>query len=396
MSEDWPKTVAAVARRPEVQAAFKRIDGMLEEFAAETMAICEVPAPPFQEHARARFVAGLMERYGLSSVHVDEAPNAIGIYPAAGGREGDAVLLAAHIDTVFPEGTDCTVRREGNRLTAPGVSDNSANVAAILAVARLLLEFHFELPREVIFIGDAGEEGLGDLRGMKQAMRDYGGRARYIMPVDGAFGTICHRAVGSRRFRVTAKTGGGHSYGAFGAPSAVHGLGRMIAGIAGIKVPRSPKTTYNVGVIGGGTSVNTIAAGAWMEVDMRSEKAAGLAQLEQEVRAMIDQGAKAEGVGCRIDVVGDRAAGEVPPTAELIQMLSAVYRHFGIEPALTSGSTDSNVPIGMGLQAATISAKTGAHGHTLGDTVDVETMIPGVKALLLAVLVAAGLSAMPA
>jgi acetylornithine deacetylase/succinyl-diaminopimelate desuccinylase-like protein len=390
METDWSKAVAAVAGRPQVLAAFKRIDGMLEEFAAETTAICEVPAPPFKEHSRARFVADLMERYGLTAVGVDDTPNVTGLYPAAGGAKGEAVLLAAHIDTVFPEGTDCTVRRTGNELTAPGVSDNSANVAAILAVARLLREFHFELPREVFFVGTAGEEGLGDLRGMKQAMRDLGSRARFILPVDGAFGLICHRAVGSRRLRVHVATAGGHSYAAFGAPSAIHGLGRMIAGIAGVKVPKSPKTTFNVGVIGGGTSVNTIAARAWMEVDMRSESTEELAKVEAAVRGMIDAGAKAETVEYSIDVVGDRAAGQIPATSEVVRMLSAVYRHLGIEPALRSGSTDANVPIGMGLQAATISAKSGSDGHTVRDSVDLESMIPGVKSLLTIVLVAAG------
>jgi len=387
---DWQRRVNEVAARPEVQAVFRQIDGMLEEIAQLTTRISEVPAPPFKEHQRAEFVAGIMEQYGLSEVHVDKAPNPIGVYPAAGGAKGQAVMLAAHIDTVFPEETDCNVRRVGNDLVGPGVSDNSANVAAILLVAKLLREHGFELPREVIFVGTAGEEGLGDLRGMKQAMADYRDRATTIIPIDGGYGTICHRAVGSRRFRVRVSTEGGHSYGAFGIPSAIHGLGRMIAGIAGIKVPASPKTTYNVGIIQGGTSVNTIAAKAWMEVDMRSESAAELAKLENEVRQLIDAGARAEGVEYQIEVVGDRAAGECPADAALIQMLQAVFRHMGVEPALRSGSTDSNVPIGMGLEAATISAKTGANSHTINDTVHLDSMIPGLKALLLAVLVAAG------
>ncbi|MDP2873546.1 MAG: M20/M25/M40 family metallo-hydrolase [Bacillota bacterium] len=387
---NWNEIVDKVAGRPEVQAAFRRIDGMLEEFAAETTAICEVPAPPFKEHARAEFVADLMRRYGLGEVHVDEAPNPIGVFPAAGGAKGNAVMLAAHIDTVFPEGTDCTVRREGNTLIAPGVSDNSANVAAILAVARLLREFHFELPREVVFVGTAGEEGLGDLRGMKVAMRALKDRVARILPVDGGFGTICHRAVGSRRLKVTAHTVGGHSYGDFGRPSAIHGLGRMIAGIAVLTVPKSPKTTFNVGVISGGTSVNTIAPKAWMQVDMRSESAAELAKLEENVRAAIGAGAEAEGTEYTIEVVGDRAAGQTPAEADLIKLLTAVFEQMGITPVLRSGSTDSNVPIGMGLEAATISAKNGTGGHTVNDAVYVESMIPGVKTLLLTVLVAAG------
>lgn len=386
----WQDRVAKVAARPEVQAVFARVDGMLPEMAELTTRICEVPGPPFGEQERAEFVAELMREIGLSEVHIDQAPNPIGVYPAAAGQKGNAIMLAAHIDTVFPKDTDCTVRREGSNLIAPGVSDNSANVAAMLLVAKLLRESGFELPREVILVGTAGEEGLGDLRGMKQAMADYRDRATTIIPVDGAYGTICHMAVGSRRFRVHVSTTGGHSYGAFGLPSAIHGVGRMIAGIADIEVPAQPKTTYNVGVISGGTSVNTIAAKAWMEVDMRSESASELAKLEAKVRELIDAAARAEGVEYQIDVVGDRAAGVCPADSDLVQMLQAVFRQMGVEPVLRSGSTDANVPIGMGIEAATISAKTGAHAHTLNDTVHLDSMLPGVKMLLLAVLVASG------
>lgn len=387
---DYKERVAAVLARPEVQGAFSAIDGMLEEAADLTTRICEVPAPPFAEMDRAELVAQLMREYGLQEVHVDAAPNAVGVYPSVTGDKGHAVMLAAHIDTVFPEGTDCTVVRHGLKLTAPGVSDNSANVAAILLVARLLKEHGFLLPREVIFVGTAGEEGLGDLRGMKQAMRDLASRAATILPVDGAYGTICHRAVGSRRFKVTTTTAGGHSYGAFGIPSAIHGLGRMIDKIAQIEVPAQPKTTFNVGVIGGGTSVNTIAASAWMQIDMRSESAGELARLEDTVRAAVAAGAKEEGVDFEMELLGDRAAGATPADAPLVQMLQAVYRAMGVEPLLRSGSTDANVPIGMGIPAATISAKTGEAGHTIRDTVHLDSMIPGIKSLLLTVLVAAG------
>jgi acetylornithine deacetylase/succinyl-diaminopimelate desuccinylase-like protein len=385
---DWQARVSKIAASPEVCAAYLRIDGMLEEIAALTTEIAEVPAPPFQEHERAQCVARLMRDVGLAEVHVDQAPNPIGVYPAAGGAKGQAVMLAAHIDTVFPPETDCTVRREGNNLIGPGVSDNSANVAALILLAKLLREGGFALPREVIFVGTAGEEGLGDLRGMKQAMADLGKRATTIIPIDGGYGTICHRAVGSRRFRVHVSTEGGHSWGAFGVPSAIHALGRMIAGIAAIEVPAAPKTTFNVGLVGGGTSVNTIAAKAWMEVDMRSESASELAKVEARVRELIEAGAA--GVHYRIDVVGDRAAGECPADADLIKMLQAVYRQLGVEPKLRSGSTDANVPIGMGLPAATISAKAGANGHTINDTVHLDSMIPGLKSLLLATLAAAG------
>ena len=386
----WQEKVSETVQHPEVQAVFKRIDSMMEEIASLTTRISEVAAPSFRERNRAELVAQLMRDAGLSSVHIDAATSAIGVYPAADGHEGHAVALAAHIDTVFPDATDVSVRRDGNWLIGPGVGDNSANVAAILLLGKLLNEFGFKLEREVIILGTAGMEGLGDLRGMKQFMRDYRDRVKTVIPVDGVLGSIVHKAVGSRRFRVHTKGTGGHSFAVFGVPSAVHGLGRMIAAIADIQVPAEPKTTYNVGVIGGGTSINTIANSAWMEIDMRSESTEELAKLEAEVRGAIDTAAAATGIEYDIAVVGDRPCGEWPAESDLVQMLQAVYRSFDIEPRLRAGSNDANVPISLGYEAATISAKVGEGGHTMNDSVHLNSMIPGLKTLFLAVIMAAG------
>lgn len=386
----WQERVSQVTQHPEVQAVFKRIDSMIEEVSSLTTRISEVPAPSFRERNRAELVAQLMRDAGLSAVHIDAATSAIGVYQAADGQEGNAVALAAHIDTVFPEGTDVSVRRDGNWLIGPGVGDNSANVAAILLVGKLLNEFGFKLGREVIIVGTAGMEGLGDLRGMKQFMRDYRDRVKTVIPVDGVLGSIVHNAVGSRRFRVHTKGTGGHSFAVFGVPSAIHVLGRMIAAIADIPVPAEPKTTYNVGVIGGGTSINTIASSAWMEIDMRSESAEELAKLEVQVREAIDTAASAGGIEYDIAVVGDRPCGECPAESDLVQMLQAVYRSFDIEPRLRAGSNDANVPISLGYEAATISTKVGEGGHTMNDSVHLNSMIPGLKTLFLAVIMAAG------
>jgi len=384
--------VQALLALPEVRAAMQRIDSMIEAVVADTIRITEVEAPPFMEDERAALVAEMMRSIGLDGVHVDAAKNAVGILPAAGehARQGEALLLAAHIDTVFPAGTDVKVRREGDILRAPGAGDNSSSVAAMLGVARLLLEGGFELPREVIFSGDAGEEGLGDLSGMKALMKTYGQRVRHVLPVDGGVGAVIHAGVGSRRLRVTTHSPGGHSYGAFGVPSAIHALGRMIAGIADIEVPKRPKTTYTVGVIGGGTSVNTIAGEAHMLVDMRSESADELARLEHKVRRAIDDGAKRGEVTYDIEVVGDRPAGSIPLESELPQMILAVNRALGIASYAEASSTDANVPLGMGIPAVTIGIKSGGDAHRATDYVEISSFAPGMKAVLLSILMAVG------
>jgi acetylornithine deacetylase/succinyl-diaminopimelate desuccinylase-like protein len=390
LAGELDKRVQALLARLEVRAAMARMEALLDDVIADTVKITEVEAPPFMEERRAELVAGMMRQYGLDRVHVDGAKNAVGFLPAADGRQDEAVILAAHIDTVFPAGTDVRVKREPNILRAPGAGDNSSSVAALLNVARVLREMGFQLPREVIIAGDAGEEGLGDLSGMKALMKAYGGRVRYALPVDGGIGAVVHAGVGSRRLRVTTHTPGGHSYGAFGVPSAIHGLGRMIAGIADIEVPKQPKTTYTVGVIGGGTSVNTIAAEAYMLVDMRSESAAELTRLETKVRRIIEEGAKRGDCAFDIEVVGDRPAGSIPIESELPQMVMAVNRALGVPSYAEASSTDANVPLGMGIPAVTIGIKRGGDAHRLTDYVETGSFVVGMKIVLLNILLAVG------
>ena len=389
-SAAWDKKVRQLLTLPEVSAALARFDAILEEVAAEIKAISEVPAPPFHESERARFVAEKMKSVGLTDVHVDEAPNPIGIYPAADGSQGEALLLAAHIDTVFPPETDVTVTRSGAIMQGAGVGDNASNVGAILAVARVLREQGFKLPREVIFVGTAGEEGLGDLRGMKQAMKTYKDRVRWCLPVDGSLGGVTHGAVGSRRYDIVVHGPGGHSYGAFGAPSAIHALGRMIAAISDVQVPEHPRTTYNVGVIKGGTSVNTIAPEAAMLLDMRSESADELERLEAEVVRRIDSVAKLSKVTYDMKLVGDRPAGALSVEHDLPQMVMAAGRSLGIECHPHASSTDSNVPIGMGIPSVTMGTSHKGNSHRVDDWFDIPSLATGMKHLLLCVLLGTG------
>lgn len=389
-SAAWDSKVQKTLALSEVQRALAKFDAILEQVATDIKAISEVPAPPFHEGERARVVAEKMKAAGLTDVYVDEAPNPIGVYPAADGKKGEALLLAAHIDTVFPPGTDVTVVREGHTMRGAGVGDNASNVGAMLAVARVLKEEGFQLPREVIFVGTAGEEGLGDLRGMKQAMKTYRDRVRWCLPVDGSLGGVTHAAVGSRRYDIVVHGPGGHSYGAFGKPSAIHALGRMIAAIADIQVPERPRTTYNVGTITGGTSVNTIAPEASMLLDIRSESAEELARLEAEVVRRIDSVAKLSKVTYEMKLLGDRAAGVLPVEHDLPQMVMAAGRALGIEPHPHASSTDSNVPIGMGIPSVTVGTSHKGNSHRVDDWFDVPSLATGMKHLLLCVLLGTG------
>jgi len=388
IANTYDAAVRHLLELPEVKRAFVKLEASVEQVVADTIRITEVEAPPFKEDARAELVAGMMRQAGLADVHVDAAKNAVGTIK--GSEDGKAVILAAHIDTVFPAGTDVKVKQEGNILRAPGCGDNSSSVAALLSVARVLINEGFALPRKVIIAGDAGEEGLGDLSGMKALMKTYGKEIEYALPVDGGIGAVIHAGVGSRRLKVTTHSPGGHSYGAFGVPSAIHGLGRMIAMIADVEVPQKPKTTYTVGVIGGGTSVNTIAGAAWMLIDMRSESAAELAKLEAKVRECIATGAQRGDVTFDIEVVGDRPAGSIPIESELPQMVLAVNRALGIESYAEASSTDANVPLGMGIQAVTIGVKRGGDAHRLTDYAEIDSFVPGMKSVLLSILMATG------
>lgn len=274
----------------------------LEDMVQENITVCEVAAPPFQEHERAEYVAKRWRELGLTDVFIDETPN---VYAHIRGQnDGPTILVAAHLDTVFPPETDVRVRREGHELHAPGIRDNSTAVAALIQLVAGLRNLDLNFNGNLILIGTAGEEGLGDLRGMKAAMARYGEEVDMVVAVDGNLGSVIHEGIASRRLKVIVTTGGGHSWGDFGVPSAIHALGRMIADISHLEVPKQPRTTYNVGVISGGTSINTIAQQAEMFIDMRSTCSHSLAQLEKQVREILHR--HAQGVKVEIEVVGDR------------------------------------------------------------------------------------------
>ncbi|MEP6539654.1 MAG: M20/M25/M40 family metallo-hydrolase [Bryobacteraceae bacterium] len=359
--------------------------------------LCEIPAPPFHEEKRGLELKRLFEELHLQNVRIDKAGNVIGVRP--GKSVHPNLIFSAHLDTVFPEGTNVKVTRSGDVMRGPGISDNCRGLAVMLSVIRSLNEAHLETPGTITFVADVGEEGLGDLRGMKSLFFDsLKGQIDKFVSVDGTGLGITHIGVGSNRYKVTFKGPGGHSYGAFGMANPIHAMGRAIAKIDAFQVPAEPKTTFNVGRVGGGTSVNAIPFEAWMEVDMRSADAASLKELDTKFQAAVQQAVEEENarwngrgpVTGSAELVGMRPAGQTAKDSAIVQTAIAVSKAMQIEEVLREGSTDSNVPMNMGIPAVTISGGgVGAGAHSLSESFDAKDSWRGTqRALLLAVSLA--------
>ena len=348
-----------------------------------TMQICAIPAPTGQELERGRFVAGLLHDIGYPA-EIDEIGN---VYARRGTRGGPVLMLVAHTDTVFPAGVPITVSQEPGRLRGPGIGDNSLGVAAVVGALKALDDLRAETEHDILAVATVGEEGLGNLRGVREAVRRYQDQLAGVIAVEGHnVGRITHGAVGSVRWKVTVRGPGGHSWGAFGKPSAIHGLGRIIAAIDELEVSSSPKTTYNVGVIEGGTSVNTIAASASAVIDMRSVDSVALRHLVDRI-GNIATSAAGDGLGVDIEVLGERPAGEIPIEHPFVQRSGDVLSALGMEPIFEASSTDANIPISLGIPAVCVGISRGTGGHTVNETIDVEPIATGLAQL---VLLAAG------
>jgi acetylornithine deacetylase/succinyl-diaminopimelate desuccinylase-like protein len=327
----------------------------------QQQSICEIPAPPFKETARGAEYKRRLEALGLT-VRIDSIGNVIAERKGTGN--GPTVMIAGHLDTVFPEGTDVKVKREGTLMRAPGIGDDCRGLAVVLAVARAFQMEKVPTTGTVIFVGNVGEEGPGNLRGVRHLFtREYQGKIDYFISVDGTGLGLTSRAVGSNRYRVTYQGPGGHSYGAFGMPNPIHALGRAIAGISDIQVPTSPKATFNVGIIEGGTSVNTISPSGVMDVDLRSESKQALADLDTKFHAAVRDALAAENarwpssrvkVSVKVDTIGIRPAGALPDTAFIVRTALATGKTLGFTAPISASSTDANLPMSLGIQAVTI------------------------------------------
>jgi tripeptide aminopeptidase len=380
------------------------IDRDHDRLVSEIIAITQIPAPPFQEDKRAAAFLEMLKQHGLSDVERDKEGNVMGVRRGTGG--GPLVAVVAHVDTVFPEGTDVRVRREGTRLFAPGVGDNSRAVAVLLAVIRALDAAKIRTASDILFVGNVGEEGRGDLRGVKYLLQQgrYKDRIKQFIAVDGSGpgGDIVTGAVGSRRYEVTFNGPGGHSYSAFGLVNPAFAMASAIQKFSNTRVPASPKTTFNIGTVSGGTSVNSIPKSVSMEVDMRSESPVELEKLEASFLLVVKEAVAAENrarstaegeIKADVKLIGARPSGRTPPNARLVRLAVASATAAGLKPELSFSSTDANLPISLGIPAIRLnSGGTGDRYHSLEEWIDVEkTMsVQGIRVLMATLIAIAG------
>jgi tripeptide aminopeptidase len=387
-----------------------RVNRVLESLRASVAAttedqiqITEVPAPPFHEGARAAHMRKLLTAAGLRA-ELDPAGNVVAEYP---GSSMDVVMLVAHLDTVFPAGTNLSVKREGGRLLGPGISDNGTGLAALVAIARAFRETRPPTKCTVLFVADVGEEGEGNLRGIRALVETYKKRLKYVIALDGSSTEyVTTAALASKRVEITVTGPGGHSWSDFGAPNPIHALGRAIAHFVTTRAPESPRTSFNIGEIEGGTSVNSIPERAAMKVDLRSESEAELAQLEAALREAVQSGvneemaaARARGMAgsgnnleLKIVVLGVRPAGELPDNSPLLVALAAADTRLGNRSRHERSSTDANIPLSLGIPAISLGAGGKSGGaHTLAEWYDPAGRELGLQRVALTLLGVTGM-----
>ncbi|MDT7806468.1 MAG: hypothetical protein QOJ70_281 [Acidobacteriota bacterium] len=382
--------------------------GLFEERAREIdeehAALCAIPSPPFGERERAEFLRAKLIECGLVGASLDAEGNCVAF--RRGRVERPLLILSAHLDTVFPAGTDCRVRREpSGRMRAPGIADDGCGLAALVALARVLEECGIETQGSLLFVGTVGEEGEGDLRGVRHLLTasEWAGRADAFISVDGpGMERITNAALASRRYRVTCRGAGGHSWGDFGVPNPVHALGRAVTRLASYPAPQRPRTTFNVGRIEGGSGVNVIPREAVMDVDLRSESAVELGRLDAFFRRAAREAAEDETAARRagtppleleVKLIGDRPGGATSPEQTLVRLAVEATHALGSRPYLDCSSTDSNIAISRGLPAVTIGAGgTSGNTHTLDEWYDPCGRDLGLKRALLVALAVVGLA----
>ncbi|HEU0115299.1 MAG TPA: M20/M25/M40 family metallo-hydrolase, partial [Thermomicrobiales bacterium] len=350
---------------------------------AMTARIAAVAAPTGDEGDRARFVAAALDEAGLPAA-IDDIHDVVARLPGR-GEDAPPLLLAAHLDTVFVRETALPIRCEGSRMFGPGIGDNSVGVASVLAMPAILRAAGETPATDVLLTGNVGEEGLGNLRGIRAVLDAHPGVGAVVAVEGHNLGRVTHVAVGSRRYRIEATGPGGHSWGDWGRPSALHALARLINDLDGIPLPRVPKTTLNVGVIEGGISVNSIAPSASCLLDLRSVDESTLARLAERVERLVashDRG----GVTMRAALLGERPAGVVPLASPIVRRAAAILAALGIEASFDASSTDANVPIGRGVPAICVGLTTGGNVHREDEYIDTDPLVAGLTQLALLTL----------
>lgn len=343
--------------------------------------IQQIPAPTFDEAQRADLVRRLFEAECLAEVQTDRVGN---VYARLEGASPAArpLVVSAHLDTVFPLGSDLQVTRRQDRILGPGIGDNSLGVAGLFGLLWLLRERGLSLPGDLWLVANVCEEGLGDLRGMRAVVERFGPAVQAYIVLEGmALGYIYHRALSVERYRICAQTAGGHSWKDYGQPSAIHELAALVTRLTSLALPGSPRTTLNVGKFAGGTSVNVLAAEAWLELDLRSESAVTLAEITAQVKALVKTATR-PGVKFSVQPISARPAGELPVSHPLVRLAEESLRLQGIHPNLIIGSTDANIPLSRGYPAVCIGLTTGGGAHTAQEFIHTSPLQAGMEQLL--------------
>ena len=380
-----------------VALAFQFFESHAAEFIEEQIRLCSIPAPPYGESERAKYLCRKFIECGLDDAHLDAEGNCVAL--RRGRNLNSLIVVSAHLDTVFPDSTDFTVRREQGKLFAPGIADDGCGLTALIAIVRALQECDIETGGSLLFVGTVGEEGEGNLRGSRHLLNEgeWAGRVDGFISLDGAgVERITHAALGSRRYRLRMQGIGGHSWGDFGAANPVHALGRAIARLAAYPAPTEPRTTFNVGRIDGGSGVNVIPTEATMDVDLRSASAEELRRLDAFFRRTAREAADDENSARRagdppleldVKLIGDRPSGETPVDSLIVQLAVEATRAVGLNPRLDRSSTDSNIAISLGIPAITMGAGgTSGNSHTLDEWYDPRGREIGLLRALLVLL----------
>ena len=351
---------------------------------ADAIALQQIAAPTFAEAARATAVRQRFSALGLADVRIDEAGSVLARLP---GGSAAPLLVSAHLDTVFAADTDLKVSRHGSRICGPGIGDNAVGLAGLLELARVLQSNGLQLPGDLWLAANVGEEGLGDLRGMRQLQVHPGKLISATIVVEGAaYGRVIHRAVGARRYRISAQTAGGHSWNDAGAPSAIHALVDCAQQLLQLQLSSTPRVTLNIGRINGGTSINTIAGHAQLELDLRSEDSALLADVASRAEAIIAAMPRTAGVNLTCEACGNRPTGAIAAQHPLPQLALAALKHAGHAGGqLCASSTDANIPLSLGRPAVCIGLCTGGNAHRPDEFIDTTSLAAGLTQLLLVV-----------
>jgi acetylornithine deacetylase/succinyl-diaminopimelate desuccinylase-like protein len=394
-------SVESVENHPAVQQAADFLGREGEWILQQQIRVTSIPAPPFHEEERALYLEDQFRLLGLANVRRDTIGNVLG--ERVGTNPEHVVLVSAHLDTVFPPDTEIEVRREGDRWIGPGIADNGAGLAAVLALARALGESGLRTKATLLFVANVGEEGEGDLRGMRALFADAAlrRRVRAVVVLDGSSAErLTTKALGSKRFHVTVRGPGGHSWADYGVPNPIQALARAITRLSAVPIPSQPRTVLNVGEIQGGASVNAIPYEASMKVDIRSEVEEEIDRLEQALLMAVAEGVAEENVSARVkgvslvlstQSIGHRPGGELAPTARLLEVFRAVDNHLGIKTSIQRSSTDANIPISLGIEAVAVGGggRSGA-SHSLREWYDPQGRELGLKRMLLALALLAG------